>query len=155
MGLLDLISAYAIAQGSHTGGHFDTANKQGVPMHLDGFEEVWKQPDIRKDIDINGAGFQAQDNVVNRSSNKDASLVSALIKGAYLAGVPGMLNKNLDGYGDINNMVRESGNKYVPHMIGLTSLSDMMGYMNPDRNWSLGFSTFGTGQPGLLFNYRW
>ena len=155
MGLLDLIAAYAAAQGAHTGGHFAEANSQGVPISLQGFQEVWNQPDLRKDTDINGAGFQMQDLISSGTNNREMSLANALIKGSYLAGIPGMLDKNLKGAGDINNMEMESGNKYTKELIAVSTLADLIKAYSPENKWSVGFSTFGTGQPGLKLNYRW
>ena len=155
MGLLDLIAAYAVAQGSHTGGHFDQAAKQGIPIKLEGIVEKWNQPDVRKNTDIDGAGFQLQDSVANSVDNKNINLANALIKIGYLLDTPAMLDKNLAGYGDIRNMERESGNPHVDKMILATALSDLMKYNNPEQKWSIGFSTFGTGQPGIVYNRRW
>lgn len=156
MDILPILQGYAIAQGSHTGGHFDEAGNQGIPisLHAREFAEHWNQPDIKKNIDMDGAGFRMQDQVVNAGNNREAHLISAIIKALYLAGVPKMLGGDSMRGGDIEEVKDHSGNRYTPHMLGATAISDLAGYNNPDRNWSLGFSTFGTGQPGLIYTHR-
>ena len=186
MDLLSLLQAYAIMQGSHTGGHFDSASKIGVPISMNGItEENWgeptetktrphyepvktgngifdkkyiqtgieeyQSPNYRAKTDINGAGFQIQDEISSKVNNKETSLVNAFLKSLYLAGVPKIMNGN---QGDIKEMQKSSGNRYVPHIVGATALSDVIGSMYPKRDWSLGFSTFGNGQPGVVFNKR-
>lgn len=181
MGLLDLIAAYAIAQGSHTGGHFNQASNQGNPMRdvpmglsVKQMAELWRTPDrwskggtskdmthedylkdiSKKRTDIHGAGFAMQDKVRDNLSGKEREEVSkmnALIKALYVAGIPQKLSK-LDGTkGDIKEMQKESGNKYVPHMVGLTALSDLL--QKKDSRTSLGFRVE-NGQPGLVINHR-
>ena len=185
MGLLDLIAAYAIAQGAHTGGHFKQATNQenpmrDVPMGLNAKEfaekwqvnDEWKAPNgkykelvmshedylkdnVKKKTDIHGAGFATQDMMRDKMSGKtreDVSKMNALIKLMYLAGVPGMLNEQFKSSGDIKEMQKESGNKYVPHMVGLTALSDIL--QKKDSKTSLGFRVE-NGQPGLVINHRW
>jgi len=161
MDMLDLIAAYAISQGVHTGGHFNEAARQEIPIRLDvkNFKEVWRQPDNRKDADLNGAGFQAQDDIKTAlhgtKEGQNAALLNAIIKGSYLAGVPGLLSKNSHGFGDIENMERTSGNKYTKGLIAGTLIDDLATYLHPEKKWSVGFSTFGTGQPGLKVNFGW
>jgi hypothetical protein len=158
MDMLPVIQAYIIAQGSHTGGHFAEANRQDVPMKLDmkKLSEDWNQDKISKKdaTDIHGKGFEFQDLISSGADGKtreDVSKINALIKAFYLVGGPQIFSK-LDGtQGDIKEMQKFSGNKYVPHMIGLTALSDLL--QTKDSKNSLGF-VVNNGQPGLVWNRR-
>ena len=157
LGLMDLLSV-GLSQGGHTGGHFAEASSQGVPMKLSGLQEVWDQPDVRKDVDINGAGFGMQDLLsrgLGGTELEKTLLANALIKGGYVLGLPGVFDRNLKGYGDIENIERLSGNRFVRELVILSALSDLYNYGSGNNQWGVGLSTFGTGQPGLMFNYRW
>ena len=109
----------------------------------------------KKAADIHGAGFATQDRVRDMMDGKprsDVSKANALIKLLYLAGVPSMLSKMNGSKGDIKELKEVSGNKYIPELLGLSVLSDLL--QKPDSRTSLGF-TVQNGAPGLLLNYKW
>lgn len=189
MGLLDLIAAYAIAQGSHTGGHFRQANNPENPMRDTKISfiprklaEDWENWDTKddykkpnekdkykelvlskeeyikdkkkKDVDIQGAGFATQDKMLSMMEGhgrENISKMNALIKLLFLSGVTNKISDTGIAKGDIKEMQHMSGNKYVPHMVGLTALSDLL--QKKDSRTSLGFRVE-NGQPGLVINHR-
>lgn len=157
MGLNELLQAYLIAQGSHTGGHFIQAQNpddpmDDVPISLDlkNLTEKWRTPDNRTAADIHGAGFGFQDTIRNlipdEETRNNVGEMSALIKGLYLAGVPMKLSKQMKSGGDIEALERTSGNRYVKPLVGISALADL--YDIPIK-----FTTV-NGAPGLMYSMR-
>lgn len=192
MGFKELIQAYIIGQGSHTGGHFIQAQNpdnpmRDVPMKLDArnLVENWDIPDKwspprednpykdlhmshkdyladnnRKSADIHGAGFAEQDRIRNLiddpETKKDVSIVNALIKGAYLAGVPMKLSKQIRSGGDIEGMEATSGNKHIKEFVGASALWDLLKGTGAIKNQNIdyGFDVI-DGAPGGRITARW
>lgn len=105
----------------------------------------------KKATDIHGAGFAWQDNIRNLIPDKETrdnvGKMSALIKGLYLTGVPQKLSRQITSTGgDIEDMKRVSGNKYVKPLVAASALADL--YDVP-----LKFTTI-NGSPGLMYNMR-
>lgn len=105
----------------------------------------------RRRAAIHGAGFSMQDRVRDMiddpETKNNVSNMGALIKGLYIAGIPGKMSKELGKLGgDIEGMKRSSGNKYVKHLVGASALADVYGI-------PVQFTTVG-GAPGLVFNRR-
>lgn len=144
--LYNLAQILALLVSSHEGSHNAIANELQVPIEWNIKRGAWYTPekDKRRLSEISGAGFQGQDKASYMMKDKNTSLLSALHKISYL----------LKDREDLGTLEKASGNKYIPEILGATILSDLMKYDNQKQNWSLGFSTFGTGQPGLIYNQR-
>lgn len=163
MNLLDLISAYAITAGAvHPHGHVAEGYRNDVPMRIDyrsGTEKLSKQmPDRMTATQIHGAGFEAQDDIKNAMADPKAksemSIANALYKALYLSGIPDKFAKGMDQGGDIGAMEKTSGNNHLREILTASMLADLIAYKYPNKNWDVGFSTFGTGQPGLKLNVK-
>ena len=159
--LQDIISAYLIAQGAHTGGHFYEAGQHDVPIELNAktMSESWKTRDKRKNGDIHGAGFYMQDRmrdeIDDHEMKKKVATVNALIKAFYLTDGPGKLSGSLEQGGDIRGMEKTTGNHYVKPLIALSILEDIRQAKSKDNGkLSYGFDVV-DGAPGGRVTYRW
>lgn len=153
MDILDTILPILISSEIHSHGHLSNATKNGLDMRIDRKNHVEKWNGIEnksKMSDIRGGGFSLQDSIGNITEGdfKDnLKSINGIYKLMYLSGFPSFQNKELKYNGDIDGMKRDSGNKYVKHLLAITALSDLLGG-------DLQFSTFDTGQPGILWNKR-
>jgi hypothetical protein len=144
---MDFLTALALAQAAHTGGHFIEASRKDMPMQLDvkNFVENWGTPppgpkfqenqvtgkpeqvpgglSRRGEADIHGAGFAFQDLMERAVDNPNMGKANAFIKALYLAGVPNKLSKTMIEDGDIGGMER-SGGKYVKPSLALSAIAD-------------------------------
>jgi len=113
-------------------------------------------------IAMHGAGFKAQDDIARIIEDKESKeamyLANAILKGAYAAGIPDKLAKNSPDYpdgGDIGEMKRISGNKYVRPMMGFSAIMDLMKSQRPEQNWDVSAGVMPNSTAvGLTFNKR-
>lgn len=156
MDIQSLLLAAALAQGSHTGGHFQSGAENGIPMHLSGLAEVWeKRPKDNTDAArIHGAGFRAQEELNRMAEGTDIErqirLANALIKLGYTAGVPQMLSPGLAG--DFQWMDRTSGSRNAKPFVALSGLSDLYHAYNPQTKYDVGFDQSPNGTPLLTLS---
>lgn len=94
-----------------------------------------------------GAGFEAQDAFGRAKKSPAYNIGNALHKAMYLAGSDRFSGANLGG--DIRQMERNSGNKYVEALLAATAADDLRRAFNPDSNVSLDFTT-NNGAPGIM-----
>lgn len=109
---------------------------------------------VPAETDRHGAGFEGQDVISHAMDTPESASANAVYKLLYASGLT--MGRNMSEWaGDIDAMEKQSGNRYTKEMIVASVLADLMKVRNPKQNWDVGFSTFGTGQPGLKLNYRW
>jgi hypothetical protein len=163
MGLADLIAAYGMIAGSHTGGHFNEASKQGIPIGLNPreFSESWKEPDSMPNrTRMNGAGFEMQDFVSDKLpvvGKREADLANAIYNALYASGLALGNQKDMmyEG-GDVGGIAHNSGVPVhrVKQMLYATALADLARSQDDDARWKVRFHAT-NGAPGLMFDYKW
>lgn len=162
MSVSDLLQAFLANQAAHTQGHMASAEQMGMPSYVDwqrGVEVVppWvsnpQTEDQRRAATMwHGAGFMGQQNTGKQaeggSFQQPYDLAQGLYKALYSLGV-----KPSGISGDIENMERISGNRYVKPLLGVSALSDLYRAYNPDAKFGIDFVA-PQGAPGIQLNFK-
>ena len=155
--LASLLLALGISSGVHPLGHFQTGNDLNVPVDVNWGQrtESWNTPDKRKDSEIAGGGFGIQDKLAQGLGQDDSSmrLANALYKLGYMSKLTLPQSSLAYGGGDVEQMQRESGNKYTKSLLGASALFDLWKSQNPKSNFDLQFVA-PNGSPGLMGTWR-
>lgn len=161
MDIANLIAAYGMIAGAHTGGHFNEAARQGIPIGLNPreFSEIWAEPASARDrTRMNGAGFEMQDIVSDKLpvvGKQEADLANAVYNAIYASGkIPLKNARYVDG--DIGGIAQNSGisEHRIKQMLYANALADLVRSQNDDAKWKMRFHAI-DGFPGLMLDYRW
>ncbi|MEK7471146.1 MAG: hypothetical protein AAB623_00655 [Patescibacteria group bacterium] len=139
----------------HPLGHLQEAGKNGVSASINyrTMSESWQiQGSLKKEVEINGAGFQMQDEFAKVVNSPEIYLFNTFYKVVYPWVVKN--NNKIHYYyaaGDIGG-IKLSGNKYVKELINISAIFDLARSFESKATWDVSFSTFKQGMPGLVFS---
>lgn len=161
MDLSKLIATALLSSGLvHPHGHVQSGNESGVPTTIDYKNMVenrdGKFKNVSDETDWNGSGFTAQDKFKRALDSPEADLATGLYKLLYPITQSKVAPTGVSG-GDIGEMRRLSGNKYVKESLALSALWDLLKSTKAGReklkNKDLSFTTI-DGNPGLTATWR-